>query len=77
MVEAKNPGRIVRNYIDSERDKIKYDAMWSVSVAKYTQDKELNQKILDDRFFNKEFVGDIRSRSYMGQSDCLRTILSW
>lgn len=54
--EAKSLGRMVRNYIDSEWDKIRYDVMLSVNIAKYTQDKDLNQKILDDKFSNKEFV---------------------
>ena len=49
-------GRLVKNYNDSDWDKIRYELFWDLNYQKYYQDKELAKKLLDPKFNNKIFV---------------------
>jgi ribA/ribD-fused uncharacterized protein len=49
-------GRQVKGYNDAEWSKIRYDVFYILNWAKYTQDKELQKKLLDPQFDGKTFV---------------------
>ena len=55
-MEAKNLGREVKNYVDSEWDKVRFDVMFDVNMAKYSQNEKLKKKLLDPKFDGKTFV---------------------
>jgi hypothetical protein len=54
--QCRKLGRQVKGYKDSEWEKIRYDVFYTLNWAKYTQDKELQKKLLDPKFDNKKFV---------------------
>lgn len=54
--EAKNLGRQVKNYVDSEWDKVRFDVMYEVNLAKYSQNEDLKKRLLDKKFDDKTFV---------------------
>lgn len=49
-------GRQVKGYNDAEWAKIRYDVFYTLNWAKYTQDKKLQEKLLDPQFDGKKFV---------------------
>lgn len=49
-------GRQVKGYNDAEWAKIRYDVFYILNWAKYTQDKKLQEKLLDPQFDGKKFV---------------------
>ena len=49
-------GRQVKGYNDAEWAKIRYDVFYTLNWAKYTQDKNLQEKLLDPQFDGKKFV---------------------
>ena len=49
-------GRQVKGYNDAEWAKIRYDVFYTLNWAKYTQDKKLQEKLLDPQFDGKTFV---------------------
>ena len=49
-------GRQVKGYNDTEWAKIRYDVFYTLNWAKYTQDKKLQEKLLDPQFDGKKFV---------------------
>ena len=49
-------GRQVKGYNDKEWAKVRYDIFYMLNFEKYTQDKELQKKLLDPKFDNKIFV---------------------
>jgi len=53
---VKHLGRMVQNYDDSVWDKVRFEFMYQVNLAKYRQNSTLNSKILDDKFEGKTFV---------------------
>jgi ribA/ribD-fused uncharacterized protein len=55
-MKAKQLGRKVRNYVDSEWDKVRFDVMYEVNLAKFSQNDELKRKLLDPKFDGKTFV---------------------
>lgn len=55
-MDAKSLGREVRNYDDSKWDKVRYDYMRDVNLARFTQDGWLNEKILNPEYDGKTFV---------------------
>jgi len=54
--DARLLGRKVKNYNDKEWDKVRYDIFYSLNLAKYTQDKNLQERLLDKKFDHKFFV---------------------
>ena len=54
--QCRKLGRQVKGYKDSEWEKIRYDVFYTLNWAKYTQDKELQKKLLDPQFDGKTFV---------------------
>lgn len=54
--EAKELGRQVRNYVDSEWDKVRYNYMRDVNLERFRQDEFLNSKILNPEYDGKVFV---------------------
>ena len=54
--QCRKLGRQVKGYKDSEWEKIRYDVFYTLNWAKYTQDKELQKKLLDPKFDGKKFV---------------------
>jgi len=54
--EAKALGREVKNYVDEEWDKVRFDVMYEVNLAKYSQNPELAERLLAKGFDGKEFV---------------------
>lgn len=55
-MEAKNLGREVKNYVDSEWDKVRFDVMYEVNLAKYSQNEDIKRRLLDKKFDGKTFV---------------------
>lgn len=53
---CKHLGRMVSNYNDKKWDLVRYSFMYDVNFCKYTQDKELQNKLLDPKFEGKTFV---------------------
>lgn len=53
---CKHLGRMVSNYNDKKWDLVRYSFMYDVNMCKYTQDKELQAKLLDKRFDGRTFV---------------------
>ena len=53
---CKNFGRKVKNYVDKEWDKVRYEMMYEVNLARFSQDKKLQEKLLDPNFDGKTFV---------------------
>lgn len=49
-------GRKVKNYNDKEWDKVRYDIFYMLNLEKYTQDKNLQERLLDKKFDHKIFV---------------------
>jgi ribA/ribD-fused uncharacterized protein len=49
-------GRQVKGYNDAEWAKIRYDVFYTLNWVKYTQDKKLQEKLLDPQFDGKKFV---------------------
>ena len=54
--QCRKLGRQVKGYKDSEWEEIRYDVFYTLNWAKYTQDKELQKKLLDPKFDGKKFV---------------------
>lgn len=54
--ECRKLGRQVKGYDDKEWEKVRYDIFYSLNLAKYTQDKNLQSKLLDHQFDGKIFV---------------------
>lgn len=54
--EAKALGRKVRNYDDGEWDKVRKDAMFKAVMAKFSQNQDLRDCLLDERLMDKHFV---------------------
>lgn len=55
-MKAKMLGRKVRNYVDSEWDKVRFDVMYEVNLARFSQNDDLKRKLLDSKFDGKTFV---------------------
>ena len=55
-LETKILGRQVRNYVDEEWDKVRYDYMKQVNLERFSQDEWLKNKILDPLYDGKVFV---------------------
>ena len=55
-MECKMLGRLVKNYDDAKWNLVRYSFMYDVNMCKYTQDKELQAKLLDKQFDGKTFV---------------------
>lgn len=53
---CKSLGRMVQNYNDKIWDEMRWQAMYNVNFAKFTQNKELHDFITDKRFDGKIFV---------------------
>lgn len=53
---CKQCGRWVKNYDDKMWSLVRYSFMYDVNMCKYTQDKELQAKLLDPKFDGKTFV---------------------
>ena len=53
---CKQCGRWVKNYDDKKWSLVRYSFMYEVNMCKYTQDKELQKKLLDPKFDGKTFV---------------------
>lgn len=53
---CKNLGRQVKNYDDKEWNKVRYDVMRDVNLAKYQQNKDLCRKLFNPDFWHKTFV---------------------
>lgn len=53
---CKNLGRQVKNYDDKEWDKVRYEVMRDVNLAKYQQNKDLYWKLFNSEFHDKTFV---------------------
>jgi ribA/ribD-fused uncharacterized protein len=53
---AKELGRQVRNYVDSEWDKVRYNYMRDVNLERFRQDEFLRAKILNQEYDGKVFV---------------------
>ena len=49
-------GRQVKGYNDAEWAKIRYDVFYTLNWAKYIQDKNLQEKLLNPQFDGKKFV---------------------
>lgn len=49
-------GRQVKGYNDEKWSKVRYEVFYRLNLAKYTQDKNLQKKLLDLKFDNKIFV---------------------
>ena len=54
--ECRKLGRQVHGYNDEEWPKVRYDIFYKYNLLKYTQDKKLQEKLLDPKFDNKIFV---------------------
>ena len=54
--QCRKLGRQVKGYKDNVWEKVRYDVFYKLNWAKYTQDKELQKKLLDPKFDNKIFV---------------------
>lgn len=54
--ECRKLGRQIKGYDDAAWAKIRYDVFYILNLAKYTQDKELQKKLLDPKFDGKKFV---------------------
>lgn len=54
--KCRKMGRQVKGYDDVKWSKIRYDIFYMLNYAKYTQDKHLQEKLLDPKFDNKIFV---------------------
>ena len=55
-MDAKNLGRRVRNYVDSEWDKVRYVYMRDVNLERFRQDEVLRKLILNPEYDGLEFV---------------------
>jgi len=55
-MEAKNLGREVANYVDSEWDKVRYGYMRDVNFERFTQDGWLKERLLSPEYDGKTFV---------------------
>lgn len=55
-MNCKNLGRSVKNYDDTEWDKVRFDFMKEVNYAKFSQNEELKNYILQNDFYLKLFV---------------------
>ena len=55
-MEAKNLGREVKNYVDFVWDKVRFDVMFEVNLAKYSQNEDIKRRLLDKKFDGKTFV---------------------
>lgn len=55
-MRCKQCGRWVENYDDKKWSLVRFDIMYQANLAKYTQDRELQGKLLDPRFDGKTFV---------------------
>lgn len=53
---CKRWGRQVKNYIDEDWAKVRYEIMVEVNLAKFTQNDVLKAKITDSKFDGKTFV---------------------
>lgn len=53
---CKNLGRHVKNYDDKKWNKVRYDVMRDVNLAKYQQNKDLCKKLFNPDFCHKTFV---------------------
>ena len=54
--ECRKLGRQVNGYNDEEWSKVRYDIFYKYNLLKYTQDKKLQEKLLDKKFDHKIFV---------------------
>lgn len=55
-LECKHCGRWVQGYDDETWNKVRYDVMLAVNIAKFTQCKDLNDFIKQPKFDGKTFV---------------------
>ena len=53
---CKTYGRDVKNYVDSEWDKVRYKYMLEPNIERFRQDEVLKSKLLDPKFDGKTFV---------------------
>lgn len=53
---CKHLGREVKNYVDSEWEKVRYDMMLKPNIERFWQDKLLQKKIIDPKFDGLTFV---------------------
>lgn len=54
--ECRKLGRQVHGYNDDEWTIVRYEIFYKYNLLKYTQDKKLQEKLLDPKFDNKIFV---------------------
>lgn len=54
--ECKKLGRLIKGYDDNAWAKVRYDIFYKYNLLKYTQDKKLQEKLLDSKFNNKIFA---------------------
>lgn len=54
--EARLLGRKVKNYDDKKWSEVRYKIFYDLNLIKYTNDKKLQQKLLDSQFDEKIFV---------------------
>ena len=54
--QCRKLGRQVKGYKDNIWENVRYDIFYKLNWAKYTQDKELQKKLLDPQFDGKTFV---------------------
>ena len=54
--ECRKLGRVVKGYDDKAWAEVRYDIFYKYNLIKYTQDKKLQEKLLDPKFDNKIFV---------------------
>lgn len=54
--ECRKLGRQVHGYGDDEWSTVRYEIFYKYNLLKYTQDKKLQEKLLDPKFDNKIFV---------------------
>lgn len=55
-MHAKELGREVSGYVDSEWDKVRYSYMRDVNLERFKQDEDLNKMLLSPEFDGKIFV---------------------
>ena len=55
-MEAKTLGRQVKNYVDAEWDKVRYDAMLKANRERFAQNPAVKIQLLEHRFDGKTFV---------------------
>jgi len=54
--EAKRLGRLVRNYDDKKWNEVKENIMFDANYLKYTQNRDLFEKLMDETIADKHFV---------------------